>query len=77
MEITVDELFGPVMQTMLYVVPLVTVLFWLDYLVYFQYRQEIEWWDITVRSVKGAPGMFWIPFLPFPLPPPPFFALVI
>ncbi|TGZ84341.1 hypothetical protein EX30DRAFT_393846 [Ascodesmis nigricans] len=65
-EITTDELFGPGMQTFFYVVPLLTVLFWLDYLVYLQYRQEIAWADITSRCVKGAPAIFIIHYFTHP-----------
>lgn len=60
-EITNDELFGPVMQTVFYTVPLLTVLFCLDVLVYKQYRQEIIWEEIARRIAKSGPGGFSLP----------------
>ena len=51
------EVFGPVMNTLMYVVPVVIVLLWFDVLVHMQYRQDFDWKSISLRCAKSMPGM--------------------
>lgn len=48
--------FGPIMQAFTWMVPLMMLLFSLDYLVHAQYRQEIEIDMILMRMFKATPG---------------------
>lgn len=48
--------FGPGMQAFTWTIPLMMLLFVLDYLVHQQYRQEIELNMIIMRVLKASPG---------------------
>lgn len=64
-EMGLEEVFGPGMNTLVIAVPMVILLFWLDVIVHMQYLQEIEWWSIAMRCLKGSPGMFCSSYFPF------------
>lgn len=59
--------FGPGMQAFTWMVPLMMLLFSLDYLVHAQYRQEVEMSMILMRVFKAAPGTSRPPLTPSPL----------
>lgn len=59
-----EVIFGPGMQAFTWMVPLMMLLFSLDYLVHQQYRQEVEMRMIIMRVLKAAPGVYYIPFSP-------------
>lgn len=48
--------FGPVMQTVTWTVPLAMLLFAFDVLVHQQYRQDVEYYMILGRVIKAVPG---------------------
>lgn len=55
--------FGPVMQAFSWTVPLMMLLFALDYLVHAQYREEVEINMILIRMFKATPGTPHLPEL--------------
>ncbi|KAK5167655.1 uncharacterized protein LTR77_007354 [Saxophila tyrrhenica] len=53
-----DEEIGPVGMAVFWALTLGMVHFTLDVLVYSQYRQEIEWWEIVKRTAFMMPILF-------------------
>lgn len=56
------EPIGPVGNAIFWATSLTMIHFTLDVLVYNQYRQEIEWWDIVQRTVTILPVLFLLVF---------------
>jgi hypothetical protein len=50
------EPFGPVMNTLIFAIPLMILLCSLDIVVHMQYRQDLEWSLILWRCIKAFPG---------------------
>jgi hypothetical protein len=55
-----DEPIGPLGEALVYTISLAMVHFTLDVLVFHQYRQEVLWDEIFYKTLKMAPGLYFL-----------------